>query len=92
MACTTFEDVISAVPHLGTTCNDTIACGIPGSGLKHLRLVSKQVRAAVLSLVQGYTLSLDGCASSLVAQMSLLEGTKLSQLQVDVTPGTHGKV
>lgn len=87
----TIGSVVSAVPYLGTSCNSALATeGIPGSGLKLMRLVSRQLRTSMLDLVQGYTLHLDGKATGLVDQKTLLESTRLTHLRVEVTDQYDG--
>lgn len=58
----------------------------PGSGLKLLRLVSKQVNAAMLRSITGYTLTLDGVTEEL-PDVSLLNLIQLSDLNVEVVAG-----
>lgn len=84
MGPTTFGDAISAAPQLGNMCILLLTADNVSSGLKHMRLVSKQVRSAMLRLVRGYNMQLDGSATSLVAEMSLLENARLSRLRVTV--------
>lgn len=81
---------ISAVPHLRSLCNAVPYTDVLGSGLKALRLVSKKLRTAMLSHVQGYTLKLDGKALDL-CEMNLLEGTSMFSLSVVITPYMNGK-
>ncbi|MEW5298374.1 MAG: hypothetical protein WDW38_000895 [Sanguina aurantia] len=61
-----------------------------GSGLKLLRLVSKQIRAAVTKSIRGYTLTIDGTPQQL-PDVSLLQLTQLSRLHLVVVadPVTH---
>lgn len=87
----TLGGAIAAVPQLGSTCSLALADGDPGSGIKLLRLVSKQMRTAMVSVVQGYTLCLDGSGASLLNEMGLLQDTRLSRLCVIVTDDTDGE-
>lgn len=57
-----------------------------GSGLKLLRLVSKQIRTAVTKSVRGYTLTIDGNPQQL-PDVSLLQLTQLSRMRVVVVAG-----
>lgn len=60
---------------------------IPGSGLKVLRLVSKQLRTLITrSHIQGYTLLIDGSAED-VPDVQLLKLTQLSRLCIKVVAG-----
>lgn len=87
-----FDSAISEVPQLRAICSSALSTdGIPGSGLKLLRLVSRNLRKAMLGVIQSYTLQLDGRATRLLNQMNLLESTRLSHLQVVVTDDYHGE-
>lgn len=57
-----------------------------GSGLKLLRLVSKQFNAAMLRSVTGYTLKVDGITEAL-PEFSLLSQLQLSNLTVELVAG-----
>lgn len=87
---TTLSEAISAVPHLGTMCGLALTDDVLGSGLKVMRLVSKHLRTAMLGTIQGYTLQLNGQASSTFDHMHLLEHSRLSQLRVVLTDHNHG--
>lgn len=87
----TLFGAISAVPTLGSRCSSVLTDGVPGSGLKTMRLVSKQIRAAMLDAVTGYTLRLNGSAQSLMNEMGMLQGTKLSCLRVVVMDDADGE-
>lgn len=90
MAFTTFGGAIAAVPTLANQCSLVLTDQAQGSGLKALRLVSKQIRAAMLEAVTGYTLRLDGNAHSLMKEMGMLQTAKLAYLRVVVMDGTDG--
>lgn len=88
----TFCSTISAVPCLGSSCSSALSIdGIPGSGLKLMRLVNRQLRAIMLDVVQGFTLHLDGRATGLLEQMNLLGGTQLTNLRVVVKDDYNGE-
>lgn len=88
----TFGSTVSAVPHLGNICSSALTSGdIPGSGLRIMRLVNRQLRIAMLEVVQGYTLHLHGRTTDLLDQINLLESTRLSQLRVVVTDDADGR-
>lgn len=60
---------------------------VPGSGLKVLRLISKQLYSVMtLNNIRGYTLLLDGIKED-VPGVRLLKLTKLSRLHVVVVAG-----
>lgn len=90
MSRATLGDTVAAVPQLGEACSSILETGFPGSGLKRMRLVSKQLRSAMLGTVQGYTLRLDGNTASLGDETRLLQSTRLSRLKVVVTPTDGG--
>lgn len=92
MALTTLDATFSAVPELRNRCSSVLANDSPGSGLKLLRLVSRQIRTAMLAVVEGYTLSLDGSNIGLMDELSLLQSTKLSRVRVIVTKDTYGEL
>lgn len=92
MELTTLDDATSAVPELRNRCSSVLTEACPGSGLKTMRLVSKQVGVAMLSAVTAYTLSLDGSNVGLMDELRLLQNTKLSRLRVVVTKDTYGKL
>lgn len=83
-------EVISAVPQLGISCSTVLTDGTSGSGVKLLRLVSKQLRASMLGVLQGYTLQLNGSGAGLEDQMGLLQHARLSRLLVVVTDDANG--
>lgn len=89
---TTFDDAMCGVPKLRELCKTVMTGAIPGSGIKLLRLVSKQLGVAMLGPVQAYTLTLDGHAGSdtFLHQMSLLESTLLTRLRVTFVDNTTG--
>lgn len=92
----TLDGIVSAVPQLGDACSSVMnkVCrngAIPGSGLKLMRLVNKQLSMAMLGTVQGYTLKLDGRSAGLMVEMALLERTRLSHLRVVVTEDAVGR-
>lgn len=60
--------------------------GMPGVGLKLLRLVSKQANRSLVRAISGYTLLIDGRQPKL-PPMSLLKQTQLSYLRVVVDAG-----
>ncbi|MEW5311985.1 MAG: hypothetical protein WDW38_003651 [Sanguina aurantia] len=84
-------EVISAVPQLGISCSTVLTDGTSGSGVKLLRLVSKQLRASMLGVLQGYTLQLNGSGAGLEDQMGLLQHARLSRLLVVVTDDANGR-
>lgn len=84
-------DTISAVSQLGEACSAVLATAGAGSGLKVMRLVSRQLSTAMLSVVQGYTLQLDGRSAGLLNEMALLESTRMSHLRVVVTQDQCGE-
>lgn len=90
MVPTTLAEAIAAVPQLGNKCSSVLTDGGTGSGLKSMRLISKQIRAAMLGVVQGYTLTLDGGAAGMMSELSLLQGARLSCLRVVVIQGADG--
>lgn len=77
----TFDEVLNAVPLLKTACCTALG-GVPGSGLKLLRRVSKLSASSMLDAVHGYILELDGKGATLMQEMSVLEYTRLSHLRV----------
>lgn len=85
-------EAITAVPELGNLCSSVLTDYVPGSGLKTLRLVNKQISAAMLRVVQGYTLSLDGSFTGLPKEISLLQDARLSVLRVVVPKHTAGRL
>lgn len=91
MAPKTLGDVISAVPKLWSSCSIALADGNLGSGIKLMRLVSKQLRTAMLCTVQGYTLDFTESGVGLLNRFSLLQDTRLSLLRV-VAPTSTGEV
>lgn len=88
---TVLGSVITAVPQLGSFCSSALATDELGSGLKQLRLVCKHLCTAMMRVVRGYTLRLDGKGFDLMGQINLLQGTSLSYLDVLVTAYNHGK-
>lgn len=92
MAVTTLGEAISAVPQLGRDCSAVLTVAVPGSGLKLMRLVSRHLRTAMLGVVQGYTLLLDGSSPGLFREMALLEHTSLSHLHVVVKDHIFGEL
>lgn len=87
----TFDGVVNAVPQLRDACCSDLSGYYPGLGVKLLRLVCKQLRVSSLDLVQGYTLALDGKNVSLMSEMILLKGTRLSRLKVVLNTGVDGR-
>lgn len=83
---TTLGHVIAAVPQLANACSSamTTVGDIPGFGLKLMRLVNKQLGSAMLGVVSGYTLTLDGEALLSDKELSFLAATKLSYLRARV--------
>lgn len=90
----TLEGTIAAVPQLGSSCSKVLEdfFGVPGSGIKLMRLVSKQLRVAMLGMVQGYTLLLNGSGEQLLKEMALFQNTRLSCLRVIVSHERHGEL
>lgn len=82
---------ITAVPQLGTSCSLILTDGTPGSGIKLMRLVSKQLRLAMMSVVQGYTLNLNGSGAGLLEKMTVLQSSRLSCLRVSVLRSSIGE-
>lgn len=83
---TDFGQAVAAVPQLAQTCSSVLGPDIPGSGLKLMRLVSRQLSSMLLATVSGYTLRLDGGAQGISqAEVAVLAGTKLSHLRVIVS-------
>lgn len=88
----TLSQVMVAVPQLATTCGLAQTGGESlGFGIKLLRLVSKQMRIAMLSVVRGYTLTLSGTTLSLTDEMTVLQSSKLSRLHVKVKAASSGE-
>lgn len=88
----TLGEVITAVPQLGTACSLALThVDTPGSGIKLMRLLSKQLSTAMLGAVQGYTLHLDGSGGRLLNQTAFLHGIRLSCLRVVVTEDSKGE-
>lgn len=92
-ACTTLEGLISIVPELGMACSMASTVSVPGSGLKLMRLVSRQLSIDMMAVVKGYTLNLDGCSTGVMEQLALLQRTRcrLSHLRVVVTEKSFGR-
>lgn len=89
----TLGDAITAVPQLGISCSSILTDPyVPGSGMKLMRLISKQLRTAMLGVVQGYTLNLNGKAVTLMDEMALLQKAELIRLCVRVTHGSEGEL
>lgn len=88
----TLDEVISAIPQLGMACSAVLTIAVPGSGLKLMRLVSRQMSTVMLGMVQGYTLQLDGRSPGLFTQMALLALTRMSHLRVVVSDRTAGEL
>lgn len=87
-----FAHVVAAVPQLAADCSSALTSKeLPGSGLKLLRLVSRQLRTALLRAIAGYTLHLEGGTSEMNDVVRLLADTKLSHLTVIVQSTTAGK-
>lgn len=83
----TLDEVVRVVPQLGILCSNVLMGAAPGSGIKTMRLVNKQLRLSMLHVVQGYTLRLNGAPLHLMSffkQMSVLQGAKLSRLRIVV--------
>lgn len=89
MAPTTLAEAITAVPQLRSSCILVLTCpqDASGTGIKLLRLVSKQLCNAMLGAVRGYTLTLDG--SRMIDKIALLQGVQLSCLRVVVTAANN---
>lgn len=95
MAGPTFAGTILAVPELASICSIAMTDGTPGSGTKLMRLVSKQLRSAMLGTVRSFALVLDGSGVGMMQQMTVLQDTRLSCLRVlviDDTEGTTGRL
>lgn len=92
IAATTLASAISAFPELGQICSTALDRDTPSSGLKIMRMVSKDMRTAMLGVVQGYEMTLDGRAADLLAEIIFLQGTSLSQLIVGVTGRPNGEL
>lgn len=92
MTFATLHGVISIVPQLGVACGAVLNTAAPGSGLKLMRLVSKQLSIAMMDVVQGYTLRLDAASDGLVKEMALLARlrARLFYLRVVVTENVGG--
>lgn len=83
------------VSELGIACSVILSTKLPGSGLKLMRLVSKQLSIAMMALVQSYTVKIDGCGTGLMGmEMALLKysRTRLSHLRVVITDNTAGRL
>lgn len=87
---TTLGAAICAVPHLGSLCSSILDTKDPGSGIKIMRLVNKQLRTAMLRVMKGYTLIMDDKATDLMSEMCLLRCTTLVKLLVKITPYLEG--
>lgn len=83
---TTLGDVVSAVPQLALACSAALTSegDLPGTGTKLMRLVSRTLRTAMLAIISGYTLTLDGKNVLSDKELSLLARTNLSFLRVQV--------
>lgn len=82
------SNMFTQVPQLATSCIAALTnpeC--PGSGLRTLRLTSKEMRIVVLDHVQGCTLQLDGVGAEMVPQMTVMKGVDLKRLNVAIMPG-----
>lgn len=90
MAVTTLEEVMCKVPELRNRFGPVLAREGPGSCLKALRLVSRQLRATMLAVVGGYTLILHGRDVDLTEEMRFLSNFKLSRLRVAVAKEPSG--
>lgn len=88
---TTLGAAVAAVPQLGEACSLVLTYDRPGSGLKVMRLVCKDLCTAMLGVVRGYSLHLDGRAAGLENQITLLESTRLTHLCVAVFADREGK-
>lgn len=82
---------IAAVPQLGEACISILTDTRPGSGLKVMRLVCKELQAAMLGVVRGYTLCLDGRADGLADQMKFLKSTSLTHLRISIITDCGGE-
>lgn len=83
---TTFGQALESEP-LANACIAALdRIGMPGVGLKLLRLVSKQANRSLVRAISGYTLLIDGRQPKL-PPMSLLKQTQLSYLRVVVDAG-----
>lgn len=82
---------LAEVPQLRTACSLVLADGAPGSGVKQVRLVSKKLCTAMLGAVQDYTLGLNGNIGSLLSEMAVLQGARLTRLSVIVTLPIDGE-
>lgn len=75
---------IAAVPQLGEACNFVLSDSTPGLGLKVMRLVCKELQVAMLGVIRGYSLCLDGRADGLADQLKFLESTSLTHLRIAI--------
>lgn len=92
MAFTDLGKALSSVPFLRAACSSALSTAdTPGSGLKLMRLINWEIRMAMLDMVQGCTLHLDGKAAELLDEISLLESASLSRLHVIVTDLAYGE-
>lgn len=81
-----FDHVIEREP-LAIACMQALTkVGEPGSGLKLLRLVSKQAKRAMQKHIQGFTLKLDGITEEL-PDVNMLKLSQLLRLRVLVSMG-----
>lgn len=93
MMLATLDGVISVVPQLGIACSAILTTSIAGSGLKLMRLVSRQLSIAMMDRVQGYTLKLSPFSDSLMeVEITMLARSRarLLHLQVVVTADVVG--
>lgn len=89
VAPTTLGLAVFKVPQLRSICSTVLATDVPGSGLKVMRLVCKQLCKAMLREVQGYCLTLDGKTLDM-CEMSFLQSTSMSYLRVNFTAHMNG--
>lgn len=91
MSSTTLGEAICAVPELQHSCCTVMTRPhVAGPGIKNLRLVSKQLRVAMVGMMKGYTLCLDGSAADLIDKMNLLQSARISRLTVIVKAKLKG--
>lgn len=86
----TFGSTVASVPQLRSMCSTVLSANVSGSGLKALRLVSKQMRSAMLGAVQGFSLQLHGRPVN-PKEIRLLQNTSISYLHVLVTSHMAGE-
>lgn len=90
LAASKFEEAFVVVPQLREACASILTWDAAGSGMKHMRLVNKQLRTAMLCLVKGFTLCLGTRGRQLNNEISLLKDSRFLELRVNFAPESAG--